>query len=59
MKKLNILFVLIIALLAGCNKEKGSYGSNEDIEGIWILKGASGVGLGGRLVFFEKSGTNT
>ena len=46
-------------LLAGCNKEKGSDGSNKDIEGIWILKGTSGVGPGGKLVFFERAGTNT
>ena len=43
MKKINILLVLLIALIAGCTKEKGSLQSDKDIKGVWILKGTSGV----------------
>ena len=58
MDKINILLVLLIALIAGCTKEKGSLQSDKDIKGVWILKGTSGVGPGSKLEFSVKNGTN-
>jgi len=58
MKKINILFVLLIALIAGCTKEKRSFENDKDIKGAWILKGSSGVGPGSKLEFSVKNGTN-
>ncbi len=58
MKKINILLVLLITVIAGCTKEKGSFESDKDIKGVWILKGTNGVGPGSKLEFSVKNGTN-
>jgi len=58
MKKIKILFVLLIALVIGCNREKAFFDNDKNIKGVWILKGTDGVGPGSKLEFSVKNGTN-